>query len=56
MTHKDLANAPLGHSVTYPKTYDASVLFAIDRATNRATLGPLPQWHGADIWTAYELS
>ena len=56
MNHKDLANAPLGHTVTYPKRYDASVLFAIDRATNRASLGSLPAWHGADIWTAYELS
>ncbi len=56
MTHIDLANAPLGHAVNYPKTYDASVLFAIERANNRANLGPLPDWHGSDIWTAYELS
>lgn len=56
MTHNDLANAPLGHTVSYPKSYDASVLFAIDRANNRASLGPLPAWQGADLWTAYELS
>ena len=56
MTHKELDHAPLGHTVSYPKTYDASVLFSIGRAGNRALLGDLPPWHGADIWTAYELS
>lgn len=56
MNHKELGNAPLGHIVNYPKTYDASVLFAIQRSINRATLGATPAWFGADIWTAYELS
>lgn len=56
MSHSDLVNAPLGHDVVYPTTYDAALLFPIARANNRAGLGSLPAWHGADIWTAYELS
>jgi len=55
-----LSDAPLGHHVAYPAEYDPSLLFAIPRAGNRAALGlqagsALP-FHGADIWTAYELS
>lgn len=55
-----LSDAPLGHRVAYPAEYDPSLLFAIPRAGNRAALGlaagsALP-FHGADIWTAYELS
>src|SRR5690606_38462502 len=30
--------------------------FPIERAPNRQTLGTLPDWVGADIWNAYELS
>ncbi|MEB2400600.1 NADPH-dependent 7-cyano-7-deazaguanine reductase QueF [Parapusillimonas granuli] len=56
MTHTPLAHAPLGQAVAYPSAYDPSLLFAIDRAVNRAAL-PLPaHWHGADIWNAYEVS
>lgn len=55
-----LTDAPLGHHVAYPAQYDPALLFPIERAANRAALGlaaaqPLP-FHGADIWTAYELS
>ena len=56
-----LDNAPLGHDVTYPGVYDPTLLFPIDRAENRATLGlsaaatGLP-FIGGDIWNAYELS
>lgn len=51
-----LSNAPLGHEVTYPDTYDPGVLFTLPRGTNRESLA-LPQvWYGADIWNAYELS
>jgi 7-cyano-7-deazaguanine reductase len=53
-----LADAPLGHDVAYPDRYDAALLFPIDRATNRASLGiaaALP-FTGQDIWNAYELS
>ncbi|WP_019938517.1 NADPH-dependent 7-cyano-7-deazaguanine reductase QueF [Bordetella sp. FB-8] len=55
-----LTDAPLGHHVAYPDQYDPTLLFPIERAANRAALGlgaaaHLP-FHGADIWTAYELS
>lgn len=53
-----LADAPLGHDVPYPDQYDASLLFPIERAANRAALGvsaPLP-FVGDDVWNAYELS
>lgn len=53
-----LDHAPLGHDIPYPSQYDAGLLFPIDRATNRATIGvgtTLP-FHGADVWNAYELS
>jgi 7-cyano-7-deazaguanine reductase len=51
-------HGPLGKTVAYSGSYDASLLFPIARATNRAALGiegPLP-FHGVDIWNAYELS
>ena len=50
--------SPLGKATTYPDRYDASLLFAIPRAAQRAQLGmpvALP-FSGVDIWTAYELS
>ena len=48
----------LGKATDYSDAYDASVLFPIPRATQRAELGlgsSLP-FLGADLWTAYELS
>ncbi len=49
----------LGKQSHYPDQYDASVLFAIERAHKWAELelsaATLP-WQGVDIWTAYELS
>lgn len=58
----DPMNAPhdslLGRSTPYPSHYDATLLFPIARAPNRAELGivgTLP-FHGVDIWNAYELS
>lgn len=51
-----LDHAPLGQEVAYPTTYDATLLFPIERAPNRMALGALPDWAGADIWNAYELS
>jgi 7-cyano-7-deazaguanine reductase len=54
----NLAHSPLGHDVAYPDHYDATLLFPIDRATNRGALGiagALP-FKGQDIWNAYELS
>jgi 7-cyano-7-deazaguanine reductase len=50
--------SPLGKPTTYPDRYDASLLFPIERSTQRAELGigaPLP-FSGVDIWTAYELA
>ena len=54
----DLAGSPLGHAATYREHYDPSLLFPVERAPLRATLGiaaPLP-FHGEDVWTAHELS
>ena len=51
-------DSPLGKSSAYPDRYDASLLFAIPRAPQRAAIGigdALP-FHGVDIWNAYELS
>lgn len=51
-------HSQLGKPVDYRAEYDPSLLFAIARAGNRATLGvgdALP-FHGIDIWNAYELS
>jgi len=54
----ELAAAPLGHSTGYPDRYDASLLFAVPRAPQRAEIGiagALP-FAGSDAWTAYEHS
>ena len=58
MTNRELHQAPLGKETQYPDQYDPSLLFPIPRSTGRAQLSlqPHPQWYGADIWTAYELS
>lgn len=48
----------LGRSTQYADQYDASLLFPIARAPQRADIGiteRLP-FMGADLWTAYELS
>ena len=55
----DIANgSPLGKASAYTDHYDATLLFPMPRATQRAGLGitgTLP-FLGADIWTAFELS
>ncbi len=51
-----LSSSPLGKATAYPSQYDASLLFTIDRAANRAQLTIPKEWHGQDIWTAYEIS
>jgi 7-cyano-7-deazaguanine reductase len=56
MPPSPLDHAPLGRDVTYPTQYDPSVLFVVNRATNRAQLPFIPNWIGADIWNAYEVS
>lgn len=51
-------HSPLGRDTAYPRHYDRSLLFPIDRAGQRAALGldaALP-FVGEDIWTGYELS
>lgn len=54
-----LAGLTLGKSTDYRDTYDASLLQGVPRSLNRDPLGlhadNLP-FHGADIWTLYELS
>jgi len=50
--------SPLGKPTDYPDRYDPSLLFAIPRAAQRASLGlgdVLP-FDGADLWTAYEIT
>ena len=50
--------SPLGRATGYPDRYDPGLLFAIERAAQRAPLGlaaSLP-FKGADLWTAYELT
>ena len=51
-------DSPLGKPAEYRDRYDPGLLFAIERAPQRAALGighALP-FSGADLWTAYELS
>ncbi len=51
-------NITLGKKALYPDSYDASLLEPIARQLSRAELnldGDLP-FHGADVWTGYELS
>jgi 7-cyano-7-deazaguanine reductase len=53
----DLHDSALGKTVTYPATYDPSLLHPIARAHSRADLGlgdELP-FAGFDLWNAYEL-
>ena len=48
----------LGKPTVYADQYDASLLFPIARAPQRAELGigATPPFLGADLWTAFELS
>ncbi|MFO8044968.1 MAG: NADPH-dependent 7-cyano-7-deazaguanine reductase QueF [Halomonas sp.] len=54
-----LTDAPLGRESAYPERYDASLLYPISRALNRAPLGieegALP-FVGEDEWHAFEVS
>jgi 7-cyano-7-deazaguanine reductase len=54
----DLGASPLGRPASLPARYDPALLFAVERAPLRASLGlgaELP-FRGADVWTAYEAS
>lgn len=59
MSNLETTNWVLGKTVTYPTTYDPSILVAENRQDNRTYLGldgtNLP-FVGADIWNAYEFS
>jgi 7-cyano-7-deazaguanine reductase len=48
----------LGKTVGYADQYDASLLYPLPRAAQRAEIGITgqPVFLGADVWTAYELS
>ncbi|PAU77999.1 NADPH-dependent 7-cyano-7-deazaguanine reductase QueF [Halomonas salipaludis] len=54
-----LQHAPLGRESAYPERYDATLLYSIPRAANRAPLGieegALP-FVGEDEWHAFEVS
>ena len=54
----DLGASPLGRAATYAERYAPDLLFAVERAPQRASLGlrtDLP-FRGADVWNAYEAS
>ncbi len=57
--HKALAELTLGKPTAYCDHYDVTLLQAVPRSMNREHLGLYPDnlpFHGADIWTLYELS
>ena len=57
-TADDLDASPLGRAAPLPAHYDPRLLFAVERAAQRASLGlpaDLP-FRGADVWTAFEAS
>ncbi|CDM91536.1 NADPH-dependent 7-cyano-7-deazaguanine reductase QueF [Xenorhabdus bovienii] len=54
-----LAQLTLGKATPYCDHYDPTLLQAVPRSMNREPLGLFPDnlpFHGADIWTMYELS
>lgn len=54
-----LAQLTLGKPTPYRDNYDPTLLQAVPRSMNREPLGLFPEsipFHGADIWTMYELS
>jgi len=57
--HQALSGLTLGKKTDYRDTYDATLLQGVPRSLNRDPLGlsadNLP-FHGADIWTLYEIS
>lgn len=57
--HHALSELTLGKATAYRDRYDATLLQAVPRSMNREPLGLYPDnlpFHGADIWTLYELS
>ncbi|MDK1706124.1 NADPH-dependent 7-cyano-7-deazaguanine reductase QueF [Serratia rubidaea] len=57
--HQALSGLTLGKPTAYRDQYDAALLQPVPRSMNREPLGLYPDslpFHGADIWTLYELS
>ncbi|WON76001.1 NADPH-dependent 7-cyano-7-deazaguanine reductase QueF [Serratia sp. UGAL515B_01] len=57
--HQALSTLTLGKPTAYHDSYNATLLQAVPRSMNREPLGLYPDnlpFHGADIWTMYELS
>ncbi|MEB6336667.1 NADPH-dependent 7-cyano-7-deazaguanine reductase QueF [Serratia rhizosphaerae] len=57
--HQALSGLTLGKPTAYHDQYDATLLQPVPRSMNREPLGLYPDslpFHGADIWTLYELS
>lgn len=57
--HQALSALTLGKPTAYQDHYEAALLQAVPRSMNREPLGLYPDnlpFHGADIWTMYELS
>ncbi|MFD1805595.1 NADPH-dependent 7-cyano-7-deazaguanine reductase QueF [Pasteurella oralis] len=57
--HNSLNKLTLGQQTQYSSNYDRTLLQAVPRQLNRDSLGITqiqPFTHGADIWTAYEIS
>ncbi|AIU87587.1 NADPH-dependent 7-cyano-7-deazaguanine reductase QueF [Pectobacterium odoriferum] len=57
--HQALSGLTLGKPTPYHGRYDAALLQPVPRSLNRDPLGIYPDnlpFHGADIWTLYELS
>lgn len=57
--HQALSGLTLGKPTEYHDIYQPSLLQAVPRSMNREPLGLFPEslpFHGADIWTLYELS
>jgi 7-cyano-7-deazaguanine reductase len=57
-TSNDLGASPLGRAASYADRYDPELLFAVERAPQRALLElPAdPPFRGVDVWNAYEAS
>jgi|SRR5690625_2533051 len=56
MNSNKLHQSPLGQSVAYTTQYNPKLLFGLPRQQQRKQLNLPTQWHGEDIWHAYELS
>ncbi|PMC18153.1 NADPH-dependent 7-cyano-7-deazaguanine reductase QueF [Oligella urethralis] len=55
---KQISDSNLGQTTQYPNQYDPSLLFPIARVVTRedSRAANTPNWIGADLWTAFEIS